>query len=380
MRMVIAPDSFKNSSSAICVAESIEKGIRRVKPDTQIVKVPIADGGEGTVDAILIGSKGQKVTLQVQGPLGKCVEAKYVLIDKETAFIEMAEASGLQLLSNEERNPMETSTYGVGQLILAALDRGASRIVLGIGGSATNDGGIGMAMALGVKFLDKTGHPIPVGGKGLAYIDRIDKSEIDPRIARTEFKVACDVKNPLCGPEGATAIYGPQKGATPKMVQCLEKGMQNYAKAVGHLLEGSSYHEVPGAGAAGGLGMGLMAFCGATLHSGIDTILDMVQIEKYLEEADLVITGEGNMDGQSIYGKVPVGLAKRVEPFNVPVVAIVGGMGIGATKVYDHRIQSIMPLTNRPMVLEEAIKNVDILLQDAAERMMRFIEVGKHLN
>lgn len=380
MRIIIAPDSFKNSSSAICVAESIEKGIRRVTPEAQVIKMPIADGGEGTIDAILMGSKGQKITIEVQGPLKQGVEAKYVLVDEDTAFIEMAEASGLQLLSKEEHNPMETSTYGVGQLILAALDKGVSRIVLGIGGSATNDGGVGMAMALGVKFLDKEGQPIPLGGKGLELIDRIDMSKIDQRIARTEFKVACDVKNPLCGPEGATAIYGPQKGATPDMLERLEKGMRHYAKAVQQLLGGISYDESPGAGAAGGLGMGLMAFCSATLHSGIDTILDIVQIEKYLKEADLVITGEGNMDGQSIYGKVPVGLANRAKPFNIPVMAIVGGMGTGATKVYEHNIKSIMPLTNRPMALDEAMENVDVLLQDAAERMMRFIEIGRHLN
>lgn len=379
MRIIIAPDSFKNSRSAVGVANSIEKGIKKVFNEAEIVKIPIADGGEGTVEAILIGAGGSYEKVSTYNPLGKEIISQYGIVGGHTAIIEMAEASGLQLVREEERNPMITTTYGTGQLIKSALDKGLRKIVLGIGGSATNDGGLGMASALGVKFLDDKGEEVPLCGTGLIKVKNIDMTGIDPRIVQTEFIVACDVKNPLCGKTGATHVYGKQKGATPEMIESLEWGMSNYAKVLENKL-GKEIQDQEGAGAAGGLGAALLAFCNAKLRSGIETVLDVVGIDQYLVSTDLIITGEGNMDAQSIYGKVPIGLAKRAKKYNIPVVAIVGGIGEGAQKTYEYGIDSIMTIVNRPMSLEHAMADVDELLEDAAERTMRMIKVGMALN
>ena len=384
MKIVISPDSFKGSNSSIRVATLIEQGVRKVYPDAEIVKIPIADGGEGTVEAAVLGGNGQYRELEVTGPLGEKLTARYGILpgqgtkEGKSAVIEMAAASGLPLVAEDKRNPLFTTTYGTGELIRAALDEGCREILIGIGGSATNDAGVGMAQALGWSFKDKNGKEEGFGGKELSKIAVIDNSKVDSRLEQCRVTVACDVTNPLFGKTGAAHVYGPQKGATPEIVEELDQNLRLFAKIVESQL-GRDISQEPGSGAAGGLGAGLMIFCGAELKSGIDAMLDIVRFEDHLESTDLVITGEGAIDGQTTYGKVPVGIAKRTQAYNVPVLAIVGDIGTGAEAVYEHGIHGIMSTVNRAMPLAEAMAQSAPLLEDAAERVMRIIRIGQTL-
>jgi glycerate kinase len=378
MKVVIAADSFKGSCSTFEVASAIEKGIRRICMDAEIIKIPVADGGEGTVDSLVKGAGGKYETINVKDPLGRDIECKYGIIKDNVAVIEMAASSGLTLLKEEERNPMVATTYGTGQIIRAALDKGCKKIYIGIGGSATNDGGAGMAQALGVSLKDNKGKEIGNGGGELARIQDVDITNIDPRLKDTEVVILSDVSNPLCGPNGASSIYGPQKGATPEMIKQLDNNLKHYALLIKEKL-GLSIIDVPGAGAAGGLGAGLIAFCNAAIFSGIDVALDINGIDCHLMDADLVITGEGQIDSQTVCGKVPVGVAKRALKYGVPVIAIVGSVGKGASAVYEYGVDAIMDIVSRPMSLNDSMKNVSQLLEYAAENVIRMLGVGNNM-
>lgn len=380
-KIVIAPDSFKGNLTSLEVASCLEKGIKRVLPKVTCVKVPMADGGEGTVQSMVDAAKGKMVSKRVKGPAGKLVTAKYGWLAKQkTAVIEMAEASGLPLVKGREKNPLKTTTYGTGQLILDAINKGAKRIIIGIGGSATNDGGSGMAQALGVKFLDAKGKEIKALGSGgmLAKISSIDVSSIDHRIAKTKVIVACDVENPLCGKKGASHVFGPQKGATPTMVKQLDENLKHLGKLISRDLK-INVVRMPGAGAAGGLGAGLVAFAGAKLESGIDIVVKATNLAKYIKGADLVLTGEGRVDFQTAFGKTPSGVAKAAKSHNVPVIAIGGALSDDARLVFDHGIDCIESAAAKDMTLETAIKNSKQDLANAAERVIRMILIGKKM-
>ncbi|GAA0316539.1 glycerate kinase [Bacillus carboniphilus] len=376
MKIVIASDSFKGSCSTVEVATAIEKGIRRIKKDAEIVKIPVADGGEGTVDALVLGTGGKYETVEVIGPLGNKISASYGILEGNVAVIEMASASGLPLLKKDELDPLKSTTYGTGQMIKAAIDKGCKKIFIGIGGSATNDGGVGMAQALGVSFKDQDGKEIGFGGAELARLTDIDTTQLDPRIKETEIIVMSDVTNPLCGEKGASYIYGPQKGATPEIVKQLDANLKHYASVIEKKL-GIDVLDVPGAGAAGGLGAGLVAFCNVELYPGVEKILEVTGIDRHLLDADLVITGEGRIDSQSIYGKVPVGVAKRAARHKVPVIAIVGSIGEGAAEVYAHGVTAVLDIIPKPMSLEEAMDNASSLIEQAAENVMRVLSIEK---
>jgi len=338
--------------------------------------VPMADGGEGTVEALIAGAGGQVIRQEVTGPLGDLVDAAWgILGDGKTGIIEMAAASGLTLIPERKRDPRVTTTYGTGQLMQAALDRGIRRLIIGIGGSATNDGGAGMARALGVRFLDGAGAELPPGGASLARLYSMDLSGLDPRLKETEILVACDVDNPLCGPKGASAVYGPQKGATPEMVADLNKALKHYA-GVAELATGRVVADIPGAGAAGGLGAGLMLFTQARLRSGVDIVLEATGFSNIVQHADLVITGEGNTDLQTAHGKAPVGVARVARQFDVPVVCLSGGLGEGSEAVLEHGVDALMSIVAGPASVDECIASAPELLQAAAARICRIIRVG----
>jgi glycerate kinase len=377
MRIVIAPDSFKESLTAVEVADLIEEGIRRVFEDADIEKVPIADGGEGTVKAVISSTKGRTKEVEVTGPLGEKVVAEYGIIeDGETAIIEMAAASGLALIKDRsKRNPMITTTYGTGELIKDALGEGVRRIIVGIGGSATVDGGCGMAQALGVGFINGSGKEIGFGGGALKDLVRIDMSGLDPRIKDVEIIVASDVTNPLLGPQGAARVYGPQKGATPEMVEELERGLETLGAVIAKDI-GIDVREMPGGGAAGGLGAGLVAFLGAKIRNGFELIAELCGLEDKIKSADLVVTGEGRMDRQTIKGKAPMGVAKMARKYGVPVIAICGSLAFEASLLYDRGIDAMDSSVTEPMTLEEAISRAPSLLIAAAERAMRMVRVG----
>lgn len=378
-RVVVAPDSFKGSLSSVAAAEAIRSGVLKADGGAAVKIVPMADGGEGTVDAVLAAVGGERIVVRVAGPLGDPVEAEYgMLPDGRTAVIEMAAASGLPLVSPEARNPLRTTTYGTGQLIRDALRRGAARILIGLGGSATNDGGMGMAQALGVRFLDDKGTEMAEQGCGelLERIQSIDADGLDPRVAAAEFTVLSDVTNPLCGPAGASAVYGPQKGATPEMVERLDWGLARYAERIA-ALNGRLVREVPGAGAAGGLGAGLLAFCQAEVKPGIRVVMELAGFEQAIEGAALVLTGEGRTDGQTAFGKVPAGIAAAARRTGVPVVCLSGGLGDGANALYDHGIAALFSIANRPMTLEEAMRDAGTLLAEAAENIVRLYGAGR---
>jgi glycerate 2-kinase len=372
MRVLIAMDSFKGNLKSLDVAGIVEKGIRRVYSGAVVEKVAIADGGEGTAEAIVESLKGEYIRVPVCDPVGKMIQAEYGIVNRDTAIIEMAAASGLYLVPEDKRNPLLTSTYGTGELILDAISRGCNKIILGIGGSATNDGGIGMAMALGIRFLDQNGKNIGTGGGSLDRLKRIDTSGIHPAVKATVFQVACDVNNPLCGEKGASRVFGPQKGATPQAVELLDKNLLHYAEVIKTDLA-MDIVNMPGAGAAGGLGAGLMVFCGATLSRGIDIVLDTVKIEEKIKNADIVITGEGRVDGQTIFGKVPVGIASRAKKYHKPVFAIAGFIDKGAELVYEHGIDAVMSSMVGPLSLDDAIKESPRLIEEASERLFRII-------
>lgn len=380
MKIVVAPDSFKGSLSAVDVANAMEKGILSVFKDAQVVKLPIADGGEGTTETLVMATGGHFIKTNVMGPLGKTVEAVWgILGDGKTAVLEMAAASGITLIAKEERNPQITTTYGTGQLIKAALDQGIRKLIIGIGGSATNDGGSGMARALGVKFLDAEGQELPNGGAALTRLDRIDLSQLDQRLNETTILVASDVDNPLCGPHGASAVYGPQKGATPMMVEELDKALEHYAIIAKNTMA-EDVLERPGAGAAGGLGAGLMLFTPAQLRPGVKLVLDVIGFEEKVKQADFVITGEGRTDFQTAHGKAPVGVAQAARKYNIPTFCISGGLGQGCEEVYSQGIAGLLSIVPEPMDLEECINSADELIQGAASRLCRIIRTGMEIS
>ena len=353
MKIVVAPDSFKGSLTAVEVSDAIEQGIREIFPEAEIIKIPMADGGEGTVQCLINAAGGEILREKVTDPLGGEVLAHYgILGDKKTAVIEMAEASGLTLVPENKRNPLITTTYGTGQLIKAALNQGCRKMIIGIGGSATNDGGAGMVQALNVRLLDKQDKEIGFGGAELMNIHHIDISQMDQRISKLEILVASDVKNPLCGHSGATRIYGPQKGATEEMMVILEQALARFAHIINKALH-KDVKDIPGAGAAGGLGAGLMAFLGAKLKPGIEIIIEAVKLEEAMKDADLVITGEGKIDSQTIYGKVPVGVAKIAKKYHVPVMAIGAIIDQDAEIVHKYGIDFLVKVSDPPMSLTE---------------------------
>ncbi len=370
--IIIAPDKFKDSMTAGKAAKSIARGIKAVFPHAKLTLLPLSDGGEGLVEALVDAANGSIQTETVTGPLGSKVKAQWGIIkNNKTAVIEMASASGLSLLPEELRNPSLTTTYGTGELIKAALDRNCSELIIGIGGSATNDGGAGMARALGVKFLDESGENLNNGGAELSRLNKIDISGIDARLQGKDIKVACDVSNPLTGPHGASYVYGPQKGATPKMVEQLELSLTNFARVVKIDL-GVNIDSVPGAGAAGGLGAGLIAFLGAKLHSGIDLVLDTIEIDKFLPKCTLLITGEGKLDSQSVYGKAPIGAARKARKYNVPVLAIAGSLEGSLDKFHKEGISASFAIADGPISPEESIARGPELLEAKTEELMRF--------
>jgi glycerate kinase len=354
-KVVIAPDSFKESLSALEVAEAIERGFRQVYPQAQYVKLPMADGGEGTVDSMVAATGGEIVRVEVTGPLGQPVQAFYGLLgDGETAVIEMAAASGLHLAPKALRDPRITTSYGTGELILAALERGVKAIILGIGGSATNDGGAGMMQALGARLLDDKQNPLLPGGAALAQLAQIDLSEVNPRLQQVSVTAACDVDNPLCGPHGASAVFGPQKGATPEMVTQLDSALSHF----GSLLQQATGREVintPGAGAAGGMGAALLGMLNARLRPGIEIVIETLRLEEALCDADLVITGEGRLDSQSIHGKTPIGVARVAKRHGLPVIGIAGSLSKDYQVVHQHGIDAAFSVLDRIVTLDEAL-------------------------
>lgn len=378
-RIVIAPDSFKGSLDAPEVAVAMAEGVKRVFPDAEVTLLPMADGGEGIVDALVAATGGERQNVRVTGPLGEPVEAFYGMLgDGRTAVVEMAAASGLPLVPRGRRNPLATTTRGTGELLRAAANGGARRVIVGIGGSATNDAGAGMAAALGIKLLDGVGREIPPGGEGLLALETVDVSGLDPAWRDIEVVVACDVNNPLYGSEGAAAVYGPQKGATPEMVELLDRGLRQFARVVEKDL-GKAVAHLPGAGAAGGLGAGLIAFLGAALRSGFDLVAEAAGLDRALAGADLVLTGEGAIDGQTARGKVPAGVARFAARHGVPVIALGGGIGGDAEAVFAAGVHAVAAAVNRPMSLEEAMERAAELVRDATANAMRLVAVGMRL-
>jgi len=369
-KVVIAPDSFKESLSALEVAEAIERGFRQVYPQVQYVKLPMADGGEGTVDSMVAATDGEIVRVEVTGPLGQPVQAFYGLLgDEETAVIEMAAASGLHLAPKAQRDPRITTSYGTGELILAALERGVKAIILGIGGSATNDGGAGMMQALGAKLLDDQQNLLLPGGAALAQLAHIDLSAMDPRLQQVSVTAACDVDNPLCGAHGASAVFGPQKGATPEMVAQLDAALRHY----GTLLEQATGREVinmPGAGAAGGMGAALLGMLNARLRPGIEIVIETLGLDEALRDADLVITGEGRLDSQSIHGKTPIGVARVAKRYGLPVIGIAGSLSKDYQVVHQHGIDAAFSVLDRVVSLEDALaeaaNNLEVTARNVA--------------
>jgi glycerate kinase len=379
MKILIAPDSYKGSLSASRAAAAIERGIitaaAKVDQKVEIIKVPMADGGEGTVEAIITGVGGKKIPAPVLNPLGEKIDSFFGVLPDNIAVIEMAAASGLDLIATSARNPLMTTTYGVGQLIRAALDAGCRDFIIGIGGSATNDGGVGMAQALGIQFLDQDNQEIGFGGGELDRIRKIDISGLDPRISTATFTVASDVKNPLCGPDGASAVYGPQKGATPELVSILDRNLKHLATIIQSEL-GKDIMEIPGSGAAGGLGGGLMAFLDAKLQSGIKIVMELAHFEAKVREADCVITGEGATDFQTLFGKVPYGVAQIAKEYAKPVICISGTLGKGCEKLYDTGITAFFSIVDRPMTLVEAMERGEELLEKTTKNVFHICFLG----
>lgn len=375
VKMLIASDSFKGSLNTIQVAEEIKKGAVRVFPEAEFLSVPVADGGEGTVETMITCLGGHYEYAQVTGPNGNKVIAKYGVLEDGKAVIEMASASGLTLVPENEKDVMKATTYGTGELIKAAMDYGCSEIYIGIGGSATNDGGVGMAQALGTHFYDKDGREVGFGAEALLQICSIDISGLDKRIKNTKIMVMSDVTNPLLGENGAAAIYGPQKGATPEQIKILDKALENLAEKM-HEYVGFEGRKMGGAGAAGGLGMGLAGFLGAEIESGIEVILRISEFSKKLDWADLVITGEGKVDGQTACGKAISGIARHAEKKQVPVLVVCGSVGHGVQTIFEYGIGGIEASVCRPMSLEEAMEGSRFLVADAVERMLRAVKVG----
>ena len=377
MKIVIAPDSFKDSLSAEKVADAIAAGLADVMPHAQLVKCPMADGGEGTVEAIVAAGNGQLRRNHVQGPLGAPVEAHWGwLPDSHTAIIEMAEASGLQLLKPEQRNACITSTFGTGELIKAALDAGARRVILAIGGSATNDAGAGALQALGLGLFDAQGNHLPRGGLALAHVARIELSGLDPRLAEVRFEIAADVNNPLCGEHGASAIFGPQKGASAEQVRLLDQALGHFADHCANVLPKDVRHE-PGSGAAGGLGFAAKAVFGAQFRAGVEVVAELVGLAEAVKGADLVITGEGRFDAQTLRGKTPFGVASIARAEGVPVVVLAGTLGEGYQALYEHGINAAFAIASGPMTLQDACARAAPLLTDRARDIARLLILAR---
>lgn len=376
LSVLIASDSFKGSATSREVGELIEKGIRRVVADAQVKRYSIADGGEGTVDAIVSALDGEVRTVKVTGPIGDPVDARYGMVGDHTAVIEMAEASGITLIDQNSANARRASTFGVGEVILDAISHGAKRVLMGLGGSATSDGGSGMAKALGVRFLDVYGDDVPCGLTGLEHLAKIDLSGMDPKVKDVEFIALTDVSNPLIGPDGAVYVYGPQKGIEYNELEELDGWMRNYAQILERTFE-RDIASVPGVGAAGGLGAALVAFCGARIAPGIEYVLDAIKLEDAMEGVDLVITGEGRMDSQSAFGKAPVGVAKRAKKLGIPVIAVVGSRADDLGTIYDVGIDLVVPTVISPSTLEECIARTKLALPIAGESCARAYLLGR---
>lgn len=376
MNVTIAIDSFKGSLSTIEAGDAIKQGIEQVFDYAKVNICPMADGGEGTVDAIIGATGGSLVTATVHDPIGRMIDAQYGIIEsRHTAVIEMSAASGITLVSESERNPMNTTTYGVGELICDAISKGCKKFIIGIGGSATNDGGVGMLQALGFEFYDVNGCPVPYGAIGVGQIAAIGKDNIVAGLDECEFLVACDVKNPLCGPDGCSAIYGPQKGATPEMVETMDAYLAAYA-TLSKTVNPDCNPDFPGSGAAGGLGFAFMAYLGARLESGIELVIKETGLEDYIKDADIVITGEGRLDGQSYMGKAPVGVAKIAKKYGKPVVAFSGCVTDDAVKCNDYGIDAFFPILKAPCSLEEAMdtSNASANLSATAQQVFNLIK------
>ncbi|WP_105623388.1 glycerate kinase [Cronobacter malonaticus] len=368
-KIVIAPDSFKESLSAMDVAKAIEAGFREIYPQAHYVCVPMADGGEGTVEAMVAATGGQIITTPVTAPLGNKVDGFFGLLgDGETAVVEMAAASGLHLVPAAQRDPRITTSYGTGELILAALERGVKAIIIGIGGSATNDGGAGMMQALGARFLDGEGRELAPGGAALARLARLDLSALDPRLAQVSVTVACDVDNPLCGEKGASAVFGPQKGATPAMVTELDAALRRFGEQL-EAVTGKTIISAPGAGAAGGMGAALLGMLNAELRPGIEIVIESLGLAQAVSDADLVITGEGRLDSQSIHGKTPIGVARVAKQFQRPVVAIAGSLTPDYQIVHEHGIDAAFSVIDRIATLQEALEDAERNLRVTARNV-----------
>ena len=378
MKAVIAIDSLKGSLTSLEAGDAIREGILRVHPDAQVQVRPLADGGEGTTDAVILARKGQKVYEEVHGPLMETVKAYYGRLSDKEAILEMAQASGLPMVPEELRNPLNTTTYGTGELVKAALDAGYTDISIAIGGSATNDGGMGFASALGVRFFDADGNVLEGKGSELEKVAHIDVSGLDERAKSAHFTVMCDVTNPLCGKDGATFTFGKQKGGTPEILERLEKGMCNYRDVI--IKEfGINPDDTPGTGAAGGLGAALKIYLNAEMKSGIETVLDLIDFDSILNGVDLVVTGEGRTDWQSCFGKVMQGVGDRAKKYDIPVTALCGGLGKGYDQIYEHGIDSIMTTVDSPMPLAKALEKAEDLYYKGAIRMFRMVRAGMRL-
>ena len=375
MKILIAPASFKGSLRAIETAEIISKAVHEAMPGVKTLKAPLADGGEGTLEILIQQMGGKLFSSKVTDPLGRRIKAKYgILADEKTAVIEMAQASGLQLLNARERNPLKTTTYGTGELIKNALDHGVKRILIGLGGSATVDGGAGMAQALGAKLLDKRGQQIGFGGVQLSKIETIDPSHMDARLTHTKFIALCDVQSPLLGPQGAR-LYMPQKGATPKITKALEKNLAHFARKVEKYL-GKRVENLPGAGAAGGLGSGLAAFLNAELRSGIEFILDALKFEEKLKSCDLIISGEGRVDAQTAQGKVIAGIAQLAKRHRKPLIIITGAKQGDLSKLYELGVAAVLSIMPSPMSEQEAMKNAKRFLREAVQELGKLLALS----
>lgn len=379
MKIVIAPDSYKESLSALDVATAIERGFKEIFPDAEYVKLPVADGGEGTVEAMVAATHGRKVKVNVTGPLGEPVAGFYGISgDEQSAFIEMAAASGLELVPAVKRDPLITTSWGTGELIRHALDAGVKHIIIGLGGSATNDGGAGMVQALGAKLMDAQDNVLGQGGGELEKLERIDVSALDPRLKSCRIEVACDVTNPLTGDQGASAIFGPQKGATPEMITRLDNALHRYAKIIQRDLD-MDVLTLAGGGAAGGMGAGLYAFCGAELRRGIEIVTDALHLAEHVADADLVITGEGRIDSQTVHGKVPVGVAKVAKGYNKPVIGIAGSLTADVGIVHQHGLDAVFSVIYSICSLDDALKNAAENVRMTARNVAAVLKAGQRL-
>ena len=375
MKIVIAPDSFKGSLTAAEAAEAIETGFRAVYPDAEYVKVPMADGGEGTVQSLVDATSGTIITQPVEGPMGGMVPGYFgILGDSETAVIEMAAASGIHLVKPEERNIYLASSFGTGQLINAALDHGCAKLIVGLGGSATNDGGMGMMKAFGAQFLDQSGAPLAPDVRALLQLARIDLRHLDSRLGKTEIVVACDVDNPLCGENGAARVFGPQKGATKEDIKVLDQALARYGDVLAKNT-GRNIAAEPGAGAAGGLGAAFIGLIDAVLKPGIDLVIEIVELAKSLVDVDLVITGEGRVDRQTIHGKTPVGVAKIAKSHNLPVICIAGSVEDGADIIHQFGIDEIYSVIEGDYDLTEALIESGHKLTQAAQKIAKSLNL-----